>query len=139
MAPSSCAGGSPEGFYALATGFVGMEASIAYTDFVKRYERVISAEDVMEGRVDEARAKALEASEALSVVEKLVHHNSENTWKKKEAKNIAAFVKARGGEQLVYFWNPLSKGQVLANIQAIHKEIGNEVVSIVREARGLNS
>jgi len=139
MAPSSCAGGSPEGFYALATGFVGMEASIAYTDFVKRYERVISAEDVMEGRVDAARAKELEASEALSVIEKVIFHNTENTWKKKEAKNIAAFVKTRGGEQLVYFWNALSKGQVLANIQSIHKEIGNEVVKIVREARGLNS
>ena len=139
MAPSDCAGGSPEGFYALSTGFVGMEASIAYTDFVKRYERVISAEDVMEGRVDAARAKALEASETLSVIEKVIYHNTENTWKKKEAKNIAAFVKSRGGEQLVYFWNALSKGQVLANIQSIHKEIGNEVVKIVREARGLNS
>jgi hypothetical protein len=40
---------------------------------------------------------------------------------------------------MVYFWNALSKSQQLPNIQAIHKEIGSEVVKIVREARGLNS
>jgi hypothetical protein len=138
MAPSDCAGESHEGFYALSTGFVGMEASIAYTEFVKRYERIISADDVLKGRIDEDRAQSLQASEALAVIDKLVNHSADNDWKKKEAKNIAAFVQARGGEQLVYFWNALSKAQRLPNIQAIHKEIGNAVVSIVREARGLN-
>ena len=54
------------------------------------------------------------------------------------AKNIAAFVKARGGEQVVYFWNAISKTQKLHNIQALHKELGQEVVRIVREARGLS-
>ena len=38
---------------------------------------------------------------------------------------------------MVYFWNAISKAQKLNNIQAIHKEIGQEVVKIVREARGL--
>jgi len=139
IVPSEIAGSRPDGMYALATGFVGTEASIAYTEFVSRYERVISAEDVLSGKIDEARVKDLQASEALAVIDKLVNHNLENTWVKKEAKNIAKFIKARGGEQMVYFWNALSKSQQLPNIQAIHKEIGSEVVKIVREARGLNS
>ena len=139
IVPSEIAGSRPEGMYALATGFVGTEASIAYTEFVSRYERVISAEDILSGKIDEARAKDLQASEALAVIDKMVNHNLENTWVKKEAKHIASFIKARGGEQMVYFWNALSKSQQLPNIQAIHKEIGSEVVKIVREARGLNS
>ena len=139
IVPSEIAGSRPDGMYALATGFVGTEASIAYTEFVSRYERVISAEDVLSGKIDEARVKDLQASEALAVIDKLVNHNLENTWVKKEAKNIAKFIKARGGEQMVYFWNALSKSQQLPNIQSIHKEIGSEVVKIVREARGLNS
>ncbi len=138
IVPSEIAGSRPDGMYALATGFVGTEASIAYTEFVSRYERVISAEDVLSGKIDEARTKDLQASEALAVIDKLVNYNLENTWTKKEAKHISTFIKARGGEQMVYFWNALSKSQQLPNIQSIHKEIGSEVVKIVREARGLN-
>lgn len=137
--PSDCAGRRPEGMYALATGFVGTEAAIAFTEFVARYERVISAEDVMAGNIDEERAQGLVASEALAVIDKLVNHCTDNQWNKKQAKNIAAFIKARGGEQMVYFWNAMSKTQQLPNIQAIHKEIGQEVVKIVREARGLSN
>ena len=137
--PSDCAGRRPEGMYALSTGFVGMEAAIAFTEFVARYERVISAEDVMSGKIDADRAEALVASEALAIIDKLVNHCGDNQWTKKQAKHIAAFVKTRGGEQMVYFWNAMSKAQCLPNIQVIHKEIGQEVVKIVREARGLSS
>jgi hypothetical protein len=139
LAPSDHSGSRPEGMYALAGGFVGTEAAIAFSEFVARYERVISAEDVLDGKIDEARVKDLQASEALSVLDKLVHHCEDNKWKKKQAKHIAAFVRARGGEQMVYFWNAMSKTQQLANIQVIHKEIGQDVVKIVREARGLSS
>ena len=137
--PSEVAGSRPEGLYALSTGFVGTEAAIAFSEFIAKYERVISAEDVMTGKVTKDRAEDLQASEALAVIEKLVAHCTENEWKKKEAKHIATFVKRRGGEQMVYFWNAISKAQKLSNIQAIHKEIGQEVVKIVREARGLSN
>jgi len=139
LVPTEIAGSGAEGIYALSTGFVGTEASIAYTEFIKRYERVISADDVLDGNVDEARAKALPASEALGVLDKIVEHSKENDWKKKQAKNVAAFVTARGGEQLVYFWNAISKTQRLPNIQALHQIIGQDVVKIVRDARGLKS
>jgi hypothetical protein len=139
LVPSEIAGSGAEGIYALSTGFVGTEAAIAYTEFIKRYERVISADDVLDGNIDEARAKALPASEALGVLDKIVEHSKENDWKKKQAKNVAAFVTARGGEQLVYFWNSISKTQRLPNIQALHQIIGQDVVKIVRDARGLKS
>lgn len=139
LCPSEVAGTRPEGLYALSTGFVGTEAAIAFSEFIAKYERVISAEDVISGKVTKDRTEDLQASEALAVIEKLVVHCTENEWKKKEAKNIATFVKRRGGEQMVYFWNAISKSQKLHNIQAIHKEIGQEVVKIVREARGLSN
>jgi hypothetical protein len=139
LAPSELAGSGDSGLYSLSTGFVGTEASIAYSEFIKRYERVISAEDVLDGNIDKARAKELQASESLGVLDKLVEHSKENDWNKKQAKNVAAFAMNRGGEQLVYFWNAISKTQRLPNIQALHKEIGQDVVKIVREARGLSS
>ena len=139
MAPSDLAGTGAEGVYALSTGFVGTEASIAYSEFIKRYERVISADDVLTGKIDKDRAKELQASEALGVLDKLVEHSKENKWNKKQGKHVAAFVQTRGGEQLVYFWNALSKTQKLENIQLLHKEIGAKVVEIVRTARGLGN
>ena len=137
LVPSELAGTGAEGIYALAGGFVGTEAAISYTEFIKRYERVISAENVLNGEIDKKRATELPASEALGVLDKLVEHSKDNDWKKKEAKNVSKFALARGGEQLIYFWNAISKTQRLPNIQALHKEIGQKVVEVVRAARGL--
>ena len=139
LVPSELAGTGAEGIYALAGGFVGTEAAISYTEFIKRYERVISAENVLNGEIDKKRATELPASEALGVLDKLVEHSKDNDWKKKEAKNVSKFALARGGEQLIYFWNAISKTQRLPNIQALHKEIGQKVVEVVRAARGLAS
>ena len=137
MAPSDLAGIGAEGLYALSTGFVGTEAAIAYHEFIKKYENVISVEDVLGGKIDEAKAKSLKASEALGVIDKVIENAKGAKWTKKQAGNCADFVKARGGEHLVYFWNALSKTQNLPNIQAIHKLLGTQVVEIVRAARGL--
>ncbi len=139
LVPSELAGTGADGLYALAGGFVGTEAAISYTEFIKRYERVISAENVLNGEINKKRATELPASEALGVLDKLVEHSKDNDWKKKEAKNVSKFALARGGEQLIYFWNAISKTQRLPNIQALHKEIGQKVVEVVRAARGLAS
>lgn len=139
MIPSDCAGSRPDGMYALCTGFVGTEAAIAYSEFIAKYERVISAEDVLGGKISDERAKELQASEALGVIDKLVNWTESNELKKKQAKNVCAFVEARGGEQMIYFWNALSKTQKLPNISAIHQIIGKKVVDIIRSARNLSS
>jgi site-specific recombinase XerD len=91
------------------------------------------------GKVEKERVVELNASEALAVLDKLVNHCKDNTWTKKQAKNISVFVKSRGGEQLVYFWNAVSKTQKLPNIQALHGQIGQDVVRLVRDARGLST
>ena len=120
-------------------GFVGTEAAIAYSEFIARYERVISAEDILKGNIDSARAKDLTASEGLAVIDKVINWSKDNTFNKKQAKNVAAFVETRGGEQLVHFWNALSKTQLLPNIKAIHALIGPKVIEVIRAARDLSS
>lgn len=139
LAPIDNAGERPDGLYALATGFVGTEAAIAYSEFIAKYERVISADDVLSGKIDEARAKELIASEALGVINKLVEWSKDNEWNKKQAKNVCDFVEARGGEQLIFFWNSVSKTQELPNIQAIHAIIGKKVVEVIRAARDIGN
>jgi len=138
MAPGSVCGTRPQGFYPLCAGFVGTEAAIAFSEFVANYERVISAEDVLEGKITEERAKECTASETLAVVEKLVVSCHEAEWTQSQATHACEFVEALGGEQLVHFWNSASKGnKIQGNIKLIHKLIGMKVTRIVREAKGL--
>jgi hypothetical protein len=132
-APGEVAGTTPGGFYAVAAGFVGAEAAIAFTDFVKNYERVISAEDVLSGKVTDG--KDLVASEAAGLIDKLSDHCKENAWKLAEAKNVAAFGESLTGEMLVQLWNKMSATQNLANIQKLHKLIGQKVVKLVQASR----
>lgn len=139
LAASDNCGKRPDGFYPLCAGFVGTEAAIAYSEFVARYERVISAEDVLTGKVDEEKAAALMASEALGVIEKLVNHCKENDWADEEVNNAVSFASARSGEQVIHFWNMISKVGNLKNLEKVHKcqNFGMKVTNLVRKARGL--
>jgi len=141
LAPSDHCGDRPDGFYALCTGFIGTEAAISFSEFMARYERVISAEDVFEGRVDAERARELVASEALGVIEKIVNHCKDNNWTDEQVANAVVFVLERSGEQVVHFWNQVSKAQNLKNLEKVHKYkgFGMKVTQLVRKARGLES
>ena len=138
MSPSNIAGTRPEGFYALATGFVGFEAAIALTEFVEKYEMVISAEDIINSYDDvKERIAEAEASTVAGIIEKVTVHCKDNEWKAKQAKNVAAFADDLGGEMLVQLWNAISTTQNLPNIQKLHKLIGQKVVKAVQASRNV--
>ena len=44
----SCGQKTPSGFYATCLGFVGVDASISFIDFVEKYKFQYSAEDVVD-------------------------------------------------------------------------------------------
>ena len=137
MTPSEVAGGSPELLYPVARGFVGTEAAIAFSEFVKNYERNITAEDVLTGKVKAEDVADLEASIKLTLLDKLVDHATENKLTAKECKALAAFTKGLGGEFLFNTWTKLSACGNMENIRAMHKLIGKDVVKAVQAARSL--
>ncbi len=126
----------PTGFYAVAQGFVGTEAAIALSTFVKGYELVVTAEDVLE-RFDEVkdRISEMNASDVAQVIERLSSHCKENKWTAGQTKRVAAFSEELGGEMLITLWNGISQSGNLPNIQKIHKLIGQRVVTVVQEGR----
>ncbi|MAI57609.1 MAG: hypothetical protein CML56_01240 [Rhodobacteraceae bacterium] len=139
MAPSTVCGQQNPGFFAIASGFVGTEAAIALTDFVEKYELVITAEDILDNYKDvEDRIAAQTASGLAHVIEKLSTHCKDNEWSAKQAKNVAAFAESLSGELLVQMWNSVSNTQNLPNIQKIHKLIGQRVVKAVQESRSIS-
>ena len=136
--PSAVAGSRPEGFYALCTGFVGTEASIAFAEFVAKYEKQISVQDVLDGTAGAGTAKALKASESMAVLDKIVDHAENNEWSDDEADNIVTFVKALPAEQMVHLWNAIMATKNMQPIKALHSRIGDEIVTVIREARNLS-
>jgi len=138
MAPSDVAGATnPEGMYALSLGLIGTEAAIAFCAFVSEYEKQISAEDVLEGKIKKAEIEAAGNSMINGVIDKLGAHCKENKWSATEAKNISAFMKALPGEMMVQVWNVITSCQNITNIQAMHKLVGADIVAQVNASRQL--
>lgn len=129
---------TPDGFYSMALGMVGAEAAIAFVNFVKEYEKVITAEDVLEGRVTGEDLKVQEAGTINNVIDKLTEHCKENKWSAKQANRVAEFGKELGGELMVQLWNRISGSNNLPNIQKLHKKMGSEVVKAVQASRNLS-
>ena len=139
QAPKKLAGAEALGgtFYAICLGFIGTEASIAFQDFVKNYETVVSAEDILSGKIKAEDLEDANAGTLNSLVEKLTTHCKENEWNVTQSKRVAAVGKSLGGEMMVHLWNRLSSTGNLKNIQKIHKLMGAEVVKVVQTSRGL--
>lgn len=136
MQPAELAGSvTPGHFYSVAMGFVGTEAAISFCDFVKNYERQISAEDVLDGNVKANDIKDLPASTATAVIDKLGNHSKDNEWTKKQVKNLAEFARGLGGEMLIATFTAIQKANNLKNLMAVNKLIGQDVVALVNNAR----
>lgn len=138
LAPNDLAGDviSPM-FYSLSTGFVGTEASIALQDFVKNYENVITAEDILAGKVKHADLKDAKASILNGLIDKIAENCKENEWNVTQSKRVAELGKGLGGEMMVHLWNQISATSQLKNIQKVHKLMGQAVVEQVQASRNL--
>jgi len=136
MNPSKIAGKStPNGFYAMCLGFVGVEAAIAFLSFVRDYEMQISAEDILNRYTDFSDSiSTLTTDKHNSLVEKVIDHCKENEWTLSQAKNATDFVKTLPGEIVVSFFNMVMETNCIPNIKVVHKFIGTLVVEIVTVA-----
>jgi hypothetical protein len=136
LAPATQAGNKSSILYAIAQGFVGTEAAIAFNEFVSKYEMVISAEDILDRYKDvEDRVKASTASSIAALIDKLADNCRNNKWTKDQARNVAAFSTAVNGEMLVQLWNSVSSSGNLPNIQLLHAQIGKRIVEAVKSSR----
>jgi hypothetical protein len=125
----------PAGFYALCSGFIGTEASIAIRDFVQNYECQVSAEDVLNDfDKEKPRIEKLTDDKKNGLIEKLVDHCKSNEWTVSQAENACSFVKPLSGEMVVSFFNSILETNNVPNIRKVHKFIGMAVVNSVTSA-----
>jgi len=127
--------GVPDLLYPLSIGFVGLEASIAFRDFVKNYENIISAEDVLnEWKKAKGKVAKLSADKQNALLDKLINHCKGNPWSDDQMDNVTAFVKSISQEMTISFFNKVMETNNLGNIRGLHKRIGADIIKTIAAA-----
>jgi len=127
--------GVPDLLYPLSIGFVGLEASIAFRDFVKNYENIISAEDVLnDWKKVKGKVSKLSADKQNALLDKLINHCKGNPWSDDQMDNVTAFVKSISQEMTIAFFNKVMETNSLGNIRGLHKRIGADIIKTIAAA-----
>ena len=118
-----------ETIYHLSTAFVGFEASVALTDFVKTYERQVTVANILdEGKIEKTAEFGI--NEHAALVEKM---EAEEVFKaaltETQVKNLGAYFVSVPSEIAMKLWTVLGSGDV-NNTVALHQtEVNGKPVS----------
>ena len=122
--------------YAVARGFVGNEAAISFVDFMEKYQSIISAEDLLNGKAEEAKLKKLKQSEISQLVDKVIAHCEKNKWTKDQVDRVVWWLKdVLPGEQQMALYNGVLNTRNMDNIRPFHAPLGNMIVDIINAAK----
>jgi len=124
--------------YNTAVGFIGNEAAIEFTDFVNKYEIIVTPEELLNSFTKcKDKLSAMSNDRINSLIERLGEHSIANDWSVSQAKNAAKLGKMISEEMMIHFWSCVTRGKNIKSIQTFHKEIGQYVVEIVNNNRDL--
>ena len=106
--------------FALATSFVGFEAAVAFNDYAKNYERVVSVEHLLNGE----RVEALESfslNDHCAMIEKM---DAEEVLKAEISDdhlvNLANYFVMLPSEAAMKLWSVISQAGVQENVVKFH-------------------
>ena len=132
MAPSEVAGNAPDGFYPISLGFIGIEGALTLRDFVKNYDSVISAEDLLNNwKKVKPKVQKLNADKQNALLEKLLDNCRNTDWTVGNAEVVADLLRFLPGEMMVSFFNKVMETNRVANIRTLHKLIGSDLVKAI--------
>lgn len=124
--------------YNIAIGFIGSEAAIEFSDFVKKYEVAVTPEQLLASfKSCKPRIEKMSNDRINSLIERLGEHSRDNDWSVTQAQNAAKLGKMISEEMMIHFWSCVSKHKNIKSVQNFHREIGEYLVKIVNENRDL--
>ena len=125
--------------YNLCVGFLGIETTIEFTDYVKKYEIDIKPEDLLRS-FDECLPKIRKMSNDRinSLIERLGEHSANNDWSPIHAENAAKLGKYISEEMLIHMWSVITSKKNINTIQAFHHFIGEYLVDVVQNSKNLD-
>ncbi len=136
MSPEDIVGNTcPDLLYSMCTGFVGTEAAVAFTDFVRNYEVKFSAEDVLDNYAEvKSKLCNLSNDKKNDLLMQIVTYTKNIEISVGQAKNACDFAQTCSDEILVNFMNSVMETKNIPNIRKVHKFISKKVVEIVNSA-----
>ena len=123
--------------YFIGEGFIGQEASIAYKDFIEKYEKQVSIDDVLAGRKGNL-IKNFQVNDSNAMIDKLA--DSEKIKKgldEDEILNLAKFIYNIQAELAMKAWEKITKqnSNVVKTMWGIEVEpgttFGNYIAQVV--------
>ncbi len=106
--------------FALSASFVGFEAAVAFNDYAKNYERVVSVEQLLNGE----RAEALEAfslNEHCAMIEKIeAEEVCKAEFSEEHIENLANYFVSLPSEAAMKLWSVISQAGVQDNVVKFH-------------------
>ena len=122
--------------YNMATGLLGQEASIAFTEFLQKYKVMITPEDILDDWLNiKEKVDKLTSDKINGLISKLANHFELNAWTIAQAENASLFAKTISHEMLVHMWSELTKTRKIENIQKFHKFVGEYLVEVVNNSK----
>ena len=104
----------------LAQSFVGFEAAVAFNDFAKNYERVVTVPQLLKGE----RVEALEAfslNEHCAMIEKVeAEEICQKELSDEEIANLANYFITLPSEAAMKLWGVISQGGIQQNVVNFH-------------------
>lgn len=129
-------GNPPAILYSLASGFVGVEAAAAFTEFVKRYENNFTAADVLDKWSKSSKSiKKLSTERHLALIEKIKNNCIEDDWSLSQVNNLHKFFKTLTGELKMNLYNAVLSTSKTSNIQMLHSHVSREIMELINAAQ----
>ena len=106
--------------YHLTTSFVGFEAAVALVDYVKNYNKIVTVEEILEGK--HALTKDFGINDHNALIERFKQSKVfDRKLDKTELTNIAEYFVSLPSELGMLFFQVISKGSEVAhNAHGIH-------------------
>jgi hypothetical protein len=115
--------------YELGCAFVGMEASVAIRDFAEKYEKQVTVDDILAGKLD--KVKDWNINDHVAMIDKIIASDKfKEKATDKTIKALAAYGMKMPAEATMKLWKLLGS-QNVQNAVEFHKIAGNHIISIM--------
>jgi len=127
--------------YFVGEGFIGQEASIAFRDFVEKYEKQVTVDDILNGRRQKIVAE-FGINDANAMIDKISESKQfAGTLTDDHLKNLATFVATISPELAMKAWEAMTRanGDAISKMWSIDlqdgKSFGNYIAEIVGQPK----
>ena len=125
-------------FLHVSQGLLGIETSLAFQDFVKNYQSVITAEDILDNwKKVAAKVKDLPTEKKLSIIEKVKDHCKRNKWNLNQVANLKSFFETLTGECKMSLYNGVLASGNTGNLTSFHGLVKDEIMGVINAAQAV--